>query len=98
LVERAYGFKPTQKYQDALDLYIKSLSSERASYTAFRDFVETGDPKLNESSIDLLSNATKYELESFALIAAEKDTTSGADTSADPNSVLTPFTSCFMSQ
>ena len=34
----------------------------------FRDFVETGDPKLNETSIDLLSNSTKYELESFNLI------------------------------
>ena len=72
LVERASGFKPPQKYQDALDLYIKSLRSERASYTAFRDFVETGDPKLNESSIDLLSNATKYELESFNLIRAPR--------------------------
>ena len=68
LVERASGFKPPQKYQDALDLYEKSLRSERASYTTFRDFVETGDPELNESSIDLLSNATKYERESFNLI------------------------------
>ena len=39
-----------------------------SSYVLFRDFVETGDPILNETSIDLLSNATKYELESFDLI------------------------------
>ena len=68
LVDRASSFKPPQKYQEALDLYIKSLNSERSSYAVFRDFVETGDPRLNETSIDLLSNATEYELESFNLI------------------------------
>lgn len=68
LVDRASSFRPPQKYQEALDLYIKSLNSERASYAVFRDFVETDDPKLNETSIDLLSNATKYELNSFNLI------------------------------
>jgi hypothetical protein len=68
LVDRASGFDAPQKYQEALDLYLSSLRSERASYAMFRDFIETGDPKLNETSIDLLSNATKYELESFNLI------------------------------
>jgi hypothetical protein len=70
LVDRASSFRPPLKYQEALDLYIKSLNSERASYALFRDFVETGDAKLNETSIDLLSNATRYELESFNLINA----------------------------
>ncbi|HZD35163.1 MAG TPA: hypothetical protein VE130_08165 [Nitrososphaeraceae archaeon] len=68
LVEEASSLNPPQKFQQALDFYIKSLNSERASYVAFRDFIETGDPKLNETSIDLLSNATRYELESFNLI------------------------------
>jgi hypothetical protein len=54
---------------------MKSLSSERASYSLFRDFVESGDPSLNEISTDLLSNATKYELESFALINAQSGLT-----------------------
>lgn len=72
LVERASSIKAPQKYQEALDLYIKSLDSERASYVMFRDFVETGNPELNETSIDLLSNATKYELESFKLINKER--------------------------
>jgi hypothetical protein len=71
LVDRASSFS-LQKYQEALDLYIKSLNSERASYTLFRDFIETGDPELNETSIDLQSNATKYELESFKSINAER--------------------------
>ena len=68
LVDRASSIRPPQKYQEALDLYLKSLTSERSSYSVFRDFVETGDPILNETSIDLLSNATKYELQSFNLI------------------------------
>lgn len=70
LVDRASGFKPPQKYHEALDLYIRSLRSERESYAMFRDFLEAGDPKLNEISINLLSNSTKYELESFNLINA----------------------------
>jgi hypothetical protein len=70
LVNKALSFKPPSKYQEALDLYIKSLNFESTSYALFRDFVETGDPKLNETSIDSLSNATKYELQSFNLINA----------------------------
>jgi hypothetical protein len=62
------AFEAPQKYQEGLGLYIKSLNSERAGYALFRDYVETDDPQLNETSIDLLSNATKYELESFNLI------------------------------
>jgi hypothetical protein len=72
LVNKASNFKPPTKYQEALDLYIESLNFERTSYALFRDFIETGDPKLNETSIDSLSNATKYELQSFNLINAER--------------------------
>ena len=68
LVDRASSISPPQKYQEALELYLMSLTSEHSSYALFRDYVETGDPQLNETSIDLLSNATKYELESFNLI------------------------------
>jgi hypothetical protein len=72
LVNRASSFKPPLKYQEALDLYIESLNFERTSYALFRDFVETGDPTLNETSIDSLSNATNYELQSFNLINAQR--------------------------
>lgn len=68
LVEWASSIRPPQKYQEALDLYLKSLTSERSSYAFFRDFVETGDPVLNKTSINLLSNATQYELQSFSLV------------------------------
>jgi hypothetical protein len=73
LIADASNFSAPEKFQGALDLYIRSLISERGSYALFRDFIETGDPSLNETSIDLLSNATKYELESFALINAQND-------------------------
>jgi hypothetical protein len=68
LVDRASSIRPPQKYKEALDLYLKSLISERSSYAFFRDFVETGDPVLNKTSINLLSNATQYELQSFSLV------------------------------
>jgi hypothetical protein len=68
LVDKATSFKAPQKYREALELYIKSLNSERTSYAMFLNFVKTGDPKFNETSIDLLSNATRYELESFNII------------------------------
>jgi hypothetical protein len=72
LIERAYSISTPEKFRDALELYVKSLSSERASYVSFRDFIEKGDPRLNETSTDLLSNASKYELESFASINARR--------------------------
>lgn len=58
---RPTSLSTPDKFQHALDLYLKSLSAER----------ETGNPSLNETSIDLLSVATKYELESFQLIDAQ---------------------------
>lgn len=88
LVDEASNIDAPEKFQDAVDLYINSLNSERASYAMFRDFVETGDPNLNETSVDLLSNATEFELDSFALINAERNTASNADAPTDPNSVF----------
>lgn len=72
LVDTASSFSTPENFQDALDLYIKSLQSERESYVYFRDFIESGDPILNETSVDLLSNATEYELESFAIMNSQR--------------------------
>jgi hypothetical protein len=88
LVYDATNINAPENYEEALDLYIKSLDSERQSYATFRDFVETGDPQLNNTSVDLLSNATKYELESFALINEVRNTQSNASTSTDPFTLL----------
>jgi len=69
LMDSASSISSPQKYE-ALELYIKSLESERASYASFRGYIETGDPRLNQTSANLLSNATEYEFESFFLINA----------------------------
>ena len=49
-------------------LFVSLLISNDYCLSFTRDFLVTGDPSLNETSIDLLTNATEYELESFALI------------------------------
>jgi hypothetical protein len=88
LVYDAININAPENYKEALDLYLKSLTSERSSYAVFRDFVENGDPQLNKTSVDLLSNATKYELESFALVNEVRNTQSNASTSTDPFALL----------
>jgi len=54
------------KYIQALDLYIKSLQSEIESYKHFRNFLVSGNSSENEVSTQLLSDAFKYEMNSFA--------------------------------
>jgi hypothetical protein len=66
LVDRAQDLKPTTaKYLQAKDLYIKSLQSEIESYMHFRNFLVTGNRIEDNISTQLLSNALKYEINSF---------------------------------
>lgn len=67
LVNRAQALQPaTAKYLQAKDLYIKSLQSEIRSYMYFRNFLVTGNKSEDDTSTQLLSNALKFEVESFA--------------------------------
>ena len=67
LVSRAQALQhSTPKYLQAKDLYIKSLQSEIESYMHFRSFLVTGDRTEDNTSTQLLSNALKYEIKSFA--------------------------------
>jgi hypothetical protein len=67
LVNRAEALQPaTAKYLQAKDLYIKSLQSEIESYKHFRTFLITGNKTEDDMSTQLLSNALKYEIKSFA--------------------------------
>ena len=67
LVNRAQALQPTTaKYLQAKDLYIKSLRSEIDSYMHFRNFLVTGNKVEDDTSTQLLSNALKYEIKSFA--------------------------------
>lgn len=75
LIAKALSLSTPEKFQNALDLYIKSLNSERESNALFGDFIRTGDTSLNETSRNLLDDAYKYESDSFASIIAENKTT-----------------------
>jgi hypothetical protein len=67
LVNRAQSLQPTTaKYLQAKDLYVKSLQSEIRSYIHFRSFLVTGNRAEDDTSTQLLSNALKYEIKSFA--------------------------------
>jgi hypothetical protein len=76
LIAKASSLSTPEKFQNALDLYIKSLNSERESNALFGEFIKTGDSSLNDTSTNLLSDAYKYESDSFALIRAENNTSS----------------------
>jgi len=67
LVSRAQALQPaTAKYLQAKDLYINSLQSEIGSYMHFRNFLVTGNKTEDDTSTQLLSNALKFEVESFS--------------------------------
>lgn len=66
IVERVQELiPPSEGYRRALDLFAKSIQSEMASHIHFRNFLATGDLKENERSIQLFSDAYKYEKEAF---------------------------------
>ena len=66
IVEKVTGLKPpSAEYKRALDLFAKSIQSEMASHIHFQSFLATGDLKEDERSIQLFSDAFKYEKEAF---------------------------------
>lgn len=74
LIAEASSLSTPEKFQNALDLYIKSLNSERESNALFSEFITTDDASLNETSTNLLSDAYRYESDSFAMMNAENVT------------------------
>ena len=67
LINRVEALQPTTaNYAQARDLYIKSLQSEMESYRHFRNFLATGNPAEDRISTQLLSEALRYEINSFA--------------------------------
>ena len=66
LVNGARALQPTTtKYLQAKDLHVKSLQSEIGSYMHFRNFLDTGNNTEDKISTQLLTNALKYEINSF---------------------------------
>ena len=67
LVGRLEALNPTtENYIQAKEWYIKSLQSEIESYRHFRNFLGNGSPIEDEKSTQLLSDALRYEFNSFA--------------------------------
>jgi hypothetical protein len=52
-------------YKKAVELYLKGLESELQSYVHFKIYLLTRNFLENESSVQLLSNALRYEGESI---------------------------------
>lgn len=68
LIDETNNLQVPEKFKDGISLYTKSLESERDSYKQFGDFIKTGNPTLNETSTDLLTDSLKYEIEAFKAI------------------------------
>jgi hypothetical protein len=89
LVNRAQALQPTTtKYLQAKSFYIKSLQSEIGSYVHFRNFLVTGNKTEDDISTQLLSNALKFEVESFA--AFDNRTVTDTDNNNFLNRTLLP--------
>jgi hypothetical protein len=58
----------TLHYQNATDLYTKSLGSELQSYIHFRNYLLTNNSTENKLSSKFLSDAFKYEVDSFKVL------------------------------
>jgi hypothetical protein len=65
LVNESKALQPPKQYQNATELYTKSLESELQSYTHFRNYLSTNNTAENELSTRLLSDAFRYEVDSF---------------------------------
>jgi hypothetical protein len=58
----------SEQYQNASDLYTKSLGSELQSYIHFRNYLLTNNSTENKLSSKFLSDAFKYEIDSFKVL------------------------------
>ena len=69
------ALKPTtENYIQAKEWYTKSLQSEIESYRHFRNFLENGSPIEDEKSTQLLSDALRYEFNSFSAFNNQTNT------------------------
>lgn len=74
------SFQAPSKYGKAIELYLKSLESEFQSYIHFKNYLLTGNLMENETSVRLLSDALRYEAESFAAFKSVSKSTNDGNT------------------
>ena len=65
LITKTKDLQTPTNYENVTSLYAKSLESELQSNTHFRNYLLTGNSTQNEASQQSLSDAFKYEMESF---------------------------------
>jgi hypothetical protein len=68
LANQSKALHPPKEYQNASDLYTKSLESELQSYSHFRNYLLRNNSTENELSTRFLSAAFKYEIDSFKML------------------------------
>jgi len=73
LVNESMTLNPfTKQYQNAVDLFMKSIEAELESNIHFRNYLSSGKLAENETSARLLSDALRYETDSFAAFKSAK--------------------------
>jgi hypothetical protein len=67
LVDRAKALQPPQKFTRSRDFLVLSFQSEMESYKHFRNFLTTGLRAEDDVSTKFLSDALRYETNSFSV-------------------------------
>jgi hypothetical protein len=65
LINRTNDLKTPTGYENVTNLYAMSLESELKSNIQFRDYLLTGNKTESEASMQSLSDAFRYEMDSF---------------------------------
>jgi hypothetical protein len=77
LINRTNDLQTPTGYENVTNLYAKSIESELESYNHFRNYLLTGNITENKASDQSLSDAFKYEMESFKAFKSASNATNG---------------------
>jgi predicted PurR-regulated permease PerM len=75
LINRTNDLQTPTGYENVTNLYAKSLESELKSNIQFRDYLLTGNKTESEASMQSLSDAFRYEIESFKAFKSASNAT-----------------------
>jgi hypothetical protein len=74
LIKKTEDLEPPTRYENVSKLYAKSLQSELNSHTHFRNYLVTGNTTENKASVQSLSDALRYEMDSFSAFKSASKT------------------------
>jgi hypothetical protein len=75
LITKTKDLQTPTNYENVTNLYAKSLESELQSNTHFRNYLLTGNKTESEASMQSLSDAFRYEMESFKTFKSASNAT-----------------------